>query len=88
MELLPIQFIKGANGSRIYLKSTIIPPTISMPAQVLNPATWVLSSFSSLTQQFIFDGVQLVCDPGTTVMAGSLAWQFINGATYTLNPIT
>jgi hypothetical protein len=82
-----ITFIRGANGSRVHLTSVIIPPTPTAAAQVLTPAVWNLSSFSSLGQQCIFDNVELLLDPGTTIMAGTISLRFINGSVCNLQPI-
>lgn len=83
-----VTFIRGANGSRVHLTSTVIPPTPTAAAQVLNPAVWNLSSFSSLGQECIFDNVELLLDPGSTIMAGTLSMRFINGSVCNLQPIS
>jgi hypothetical protein len=72
----------------IELKSTVIPPTTTAPAQVLDPGIWDLRSFSSFDQQIIFEDVQVLLDPGATFFAGTVTMIFNGTSKVLLQPIT
>lgn len=78
---------RPTEANTITISSETVTNTINI-ITAIHPGTWDVRSFNSGTQKFIFESVLMYMDPGATILADGLTFQFLGTSQLITNPIS